>query len=74
MSFFRYMKCLQTGMKREAVQEERSRGKGGGGGGGGDPGAGTNGTKEIRYVHTLGWAPWDLSCFEFIFDDTGLSS
>ena len=24
----RYMKCLQTGMKREAVQEERSRGKG----------------------------------------------
>ena len=24
---FRYMKCLQTGMKREAVQEERSRGK-----------------------------------------------
>jgi len=41
------MKCLQTGMKREAVQEERSRGKGGGGGGGGDPGAGTNGTKEI---------------------------
>ena len=25
--FFRYMKCLQTGMKREAVQEERSRGK-----------------------------------------------
>ena len=52
--FSRYMKCLQTGMKREAVQEERSRGKGGGGGGGGDPGAGTNGTKEIRYVHTLG--------------------
>ena len=28
--FSRYMKCLQTGMKREAVQEERSRGKGGG--------------------------------------------
>ena len=23
------MKCLQSGMKREAVQEERSRGKGG---------------------------------------------
>ena len=44
------MKCLQTGMKREAVQEERSRGKGGGGGGSGDPGAGTNGTKEIRYI------------------------
>jgi hypothetical protein len=51
MSFSRYMKCLQTGMKREAVQEERSRGKGGGGGGGGDPGAGTNGTKEIRYIY-----------------------
>ena len=44
------MKCLQTGMKREAVQEERSRGKGGGGGGSGDPGVGTNGTKEIRYI------------------------
>eukprot|EP00093_Oithona_nana_P010629 10629.XXX_500227_501593_1 [CDS] Oithona nana genome sequencing. len=28
--YCRYMKCLQTGMKREAVQEERSRGKGGG--------------------------------------------
>ena len=43
------MKCLQTGMKREAVQEERSRSKGGGGGGGGgDPNVGTNGTKEIR--------------------------
>ena len=25
------MKCLQSGMKREVVQEERSRGKGGGG-------------------------------------------
>ena len=50
INFSRYMKCLQTGMKREAVQEERSRGKGGGGGGGGDPGAGTNGTKEIRYI------------------------
>ena len=47
------MKCLQTGMKREAVQEERSRGKGGGGGGSGDPGVGTNGTKEIRYVAFL---------------------
>ncbi len=27
------MKCLQTGMKREAVQDERSRGRGGGGDG-----------------------------------------
>ena len=25
-------------------------------------------------VHTLGWAPWNLSCFEFKFDDTRLSS
>ena len=50
------MKCLKTGMKREAVQEERSRGKGGGGGGGGrggevangDTGGGNaNGTKEL---------------------------
>ena len=51
------MKCLKTGMKREAVQEERSRGKGGGGGGGGrggevangDTGGGVNanGTKEL---------------------------
>ena len=37
------MKCLKTGMKREAVQEERSRGKGGGGGGGGRGGEGANG-------------------------------
>ncbi len=29
--YCRYMKCLQTGMKREAVQEERSRGGRGGG-------------------------------------------
>ena len=27
------MKCLEMGMKREAVQEERNRGAGGGGGG-----------------------------------------
>lgn len=39
------MKCLQTGMKREAVQEERSRGKGGGG----DANAGAkNATKELN--------------------------
>lgn len=38
------MKCLQTGMKREAVQEERSRGKG--------ESAGTagSGAKEIAQV------------------------
>ena len=40
------MKCLQTGMKREAVQEERSRGQkesgGGGGGGGGSAGGAAN--------------------------------
>jgi hypothetical protein len=29
------MKCLEMGMKREAVQEERNRGSGGGGGSGG---------------------------------------
>ncbi len=43
--YCRYMKCLATGMKREAVQEERHRsqsgresrdGKGGGGAGGGE--------------------------------------
>jgi len=31
------MKCLEMGMKREAVQEERNRGAGGGGGGSGGP-------------------------------------
>merc|ERR1719414_2069062 len=42
--YCRYMKCLQTGMKREAVQEERSRGKGGDAGGGGGGGAANNKT------------------------------
>ena len=44
------MKCLQTGMKREAVQEERSRGKGGDAGGGGGGGAANNKTtaKELN--------------------------
>merc|ERR1712241_1148941 len=42
--YCRYMKCLQTGMKREAVQEERSRGKGGGG----DANAGANGNREMN--------------------------
>ena len=43
------MKCLQTGMKREAVQEERSRGKGeSGGGGGGSASNASNGmAKEM---------------------------
>ena len=48
------MKCLQTGMKREAVQEERSRGKGGGGGGGGvgnnDTGNNNAAKKELNNV------------------------
>merc|ERR1711976_1125815 len=39
--YCRYMKCLQTGMKREAVQEERSRGKGGDGS--------NNNTKELKH-------------------------
>ena len=30
----RYNKCLETGMRREAVQDERNRGSGGGAGGG----------------------------------------
>ena len=43
------MKCLQTGMKREAVQEERSRGKGGGGGNN-DTGNNNAAKKELNNV------------------------
>ena len=32
IAFYRYNKCLATGMRREAVQDERNRGSGGGGG------------------------------------------
>ena len=28
---------------------------------------------SCKYVCTLGWAPWNLSCLEFKFDDTRLS-
>ena len=34
LKILRYNKCLATGMRREAVQDERNRGSGGGGGGG----------------------------------------
>ena len=33
--YCRYQKCLTTGMRREAVQDERNRGRGGGGEGAG---------------------------------------
>lgn len=38
--FCRYNKCLATGMRREAVQDERNRGSGGGGGGANNSGGG----------------------------------
>merc|ERR1719188_2227188 len=38
--YCRYMKCLSTGMRREAVQEERTRAASSGGGGGGAGGKG----------------------------------
>ena len=44
------MKCLQTGMKREAVQEERSRGKGGGESNAG--GGSNNNTIELNNKQT----------------------
>ena len=28
----------------------------------------------MLFIWILGWAPWNLSCFEFKFDDTRLSS
>lgn len=41
--YCRYMKCLHTGMRREAVQEERNRGQGKGRAGEGGAGGGENG-------------------------------
>jgi len=43
--YCRYQKCLTTGMRREAVQDERNRGRGGGGEGAGG-GANTSGGVE----------------------------
>ena len=40
---FRYNKCLATGMRREAVQDERNRGSGGGAGGGANNSGGGGG-------------------------------
>ena len=42
-SCFRYNKCLATGMRREAVQDERNRGSGGGAGGGANNSGGGGG-------------------------------
>jgi hypothetical protein len=44
--YCRYMKCLSTGMRREAVQEERHRTNGSGGGGGGNGKGGENSELE----------------------------
>ena len=50
--YCRYMKCLSTGMRREAVQEERTRaaGSGGGGGGGGGGKGGENNEMESSSI------------------------
>ena len=40
---YRYNKCLATGMRREAVQDERNRGSGGGAGGRGANNSGGGG-------------------------------
>ena len=40
LKILRYNKCLATGMRREAVQDERNRGSGGGGGGANNSGGG----------------------------------
>ena len=50
MQYCRYMKCLSTGMRREAVQEERTRAGGGGGGGGGGKGGGENNDMEASSI------------------------
>ena len=48
--YCRYMKCLSTGMRREAVQEERTRAGGGGGGGGGGGKGGENNEMEASSI------------------------
>ena len=51
------MKCLSTGMRREAVQEERTRaaGSGGGGGGGGGKGGENNEMESSSIGSRLGF-------------------